>query len=88
VDSDRLEEIRQRADDATPGPWSVYEMRHGATYITRPDLVGIAREWAMFWQPADGEFIAHARQDVPALLAERDRLAAENRDLRAKLEGS
>ena len=34
---------------------------------------------------ADAEFIAHARTDIPALLADRDRLAARVRELEAAL---
>jgi hypothetical protein len=37
--------------------------------------------------PADAEFIAHARTDVPALLAYAERLEAEVTDLRAALLG-
>ena len=66
--SDYLDQIGQRIEAATEGPWSVYRTRVG-TYVTRPDLLGVAREWSLVWQDADAEFIAHARADLPRLLA-------------------
>lgn len=70
ADSIDLDAIRARVDAATVGPWSVAEQTHG-------DWFGIQDEWlalgSMFGS-ADAEFIAHARTDVPALLAEVERL--------------
>ena len=66
--SDYLHQIEARIEGATEGPWSVYRTRVG-TYVTRPDLLGVAREWSLVWQDADAEFIANARVDVPRLLA-------------------
>ena len=66
--SDYLDQIEERIEAATEGPWSVYRTRVG-TYVTRPDLLGVAREWSLVWQDADAEFIANARVDVPRLLA-------------------
>lgn len=64
----RLDEIKARADAATEGPWSVHRSERTGTYVTRPDLLGIAREWSLVWQDGDAEFIAHARTDVPWLI--------------------
>lgn len=99
MDSDRLAEIRQRADAATPGPWSRHDF--GFAGQDEPSSIvvfqGIEFDWraVMYdnefvcqmptWdrqEDDDALFIAHARQDVPDLLAEVDRLAAENADLR------
>ena len=66
--SDYLHQIEERIEAATEGPWSVYRTRVG-TYVTRPDLLGVAREWSLVWQDADAEFIANARADLPRLLA-------------------
>ena len=66
--SDYLDQIEARIEAATEGPWSVYTTR-GGTYVTRPDLLGVAREWSLVWQDGDAEFIAHAREDLPRLLA-------------------
>ena len=65
----RLAEIRARVDAATEGPWSVYRGDRIGTYVTRPDLAGVAREWSLTWSDADAEFIAASRTDLPALLA-------------------
>ena len=64
-----LAEIRARAEAATEGPWSVHRSERTGTYVTRPDLLGIAREWSLVWQDGDAEFIAASRTDLPALLA-------------------
>ena len=66
----RLAEIQARVENATHGPWSVYRGDRIGTYITRPDLAGVAREWSLTWSDADAEFIAHARTDVPWLLGQ------------------
>ena len=42
--SELLDAIAARIERATEGPWSVYTTR-GGTYVTRPDLLGVAREW-------------------------------------------
>jgi hypothetical protein len=65
--------IRKRAEAASSGPW---EWDEKGDCIDAPgfevcvDLMGY-----------DAEFIANARQDVPALLAEVERLQAENTSL-------
>lgn len=70
--------IEARANAATPGPWG-YDLNG---YIA-PDL---GDEWGGTVAKVlgkggqfdkDGEFIAHARTDIPALLAEVRRLRAE-----------
>ena len=75
----RLTEIQARAEAATEGPWgvdgnaqcgpedslSVYPVRGGGAVAYMQPL----------WD--DAKFIAHAREDIPALLAEIDRLRGE-----------
>lgn len=78
---DQLRAIEARADAATPGPWYA---------IPNPDWGGagwrIARDpnepWANFGQlayvaPQNGPFIAKAREDIPALVAEVRRLRGQ-----------
>lgn len=75
---ERLAEIKDRADQATSAPWK----REGLYVITETGeqiadcewLASSDEEWAQFEKDAD--FIAAARQDVPALLAEIERLKA------------
>ncbi|MFE1110075.1 hypothetical protein ACFW5U_29855 [Streptomyces rochei] len=67
---EREAEIAARAEAATKGPWSV-----------SPDysdvLASDGEHLASYWHEADGQFMAHAREDVPALLAELAAVRAE-----------
>lgn len=80
---EQLAAIRARCEAATPGPWepgrqSPYTLRfpiHQSVEARKVNPLGwqracICREARM----GDTAFIAHARQDVPALLAEVERL--------------
>ena len=70
MNEQRLQEIKKRADRATTGPWfcswSTFEE------FAKVNIEGfcITDELNDF----DAEFIAHAREDVPALVVEIDRL--------------
>ena len=75
----QLAEIEARVQAATPGPWkSMWEGRDhqsGDHFIMRG--TDDARYDDLFLSPGrieDQDFVAHARQDVPALLAEVRRL--------------
>jgi hypothetical protein len=71
---DEINEIRLRCERATPGPWKSYiegrEQMSGSDFIMTGGediyLTGATRD--------DRDFIAHARQDIPRLLAEIGRL--------------
>lgn len=76
ITPDERAAMRALADAATDGPWEVYSAR-GGTYVTRPDLLGVAREWSLVWQVADARFIAAARTAVPRLLDALDTAEAE-----------
>lgn len=102
IDEKELEEMRARADAASPGPWAAKHEEH--------DLVGAHESWVEFARgrsrsiflnlrrffdgcpvpgatehleqaSRDAEFIAHAREDVPRLLDEVERLRALVRGL-------
>lgn len=103
LSDERIAEIRQRAEKATKGPWTVgndeviglgieQTSRGSFTYEAQ-----LARVLDLFdredenvgrrhlgSQEADAQFIAHAREDVPALLAEVERLRAELNGMRAR----
>ena len=74
-----MDAIRQRCDRATPGPWKSYvegrDHDSGSSFIMTSgediELIGAS--------VADQDFIAHARQDIPQLLEEIQRLKAMNR---------
>lgn len=76
ITQERINQIRVRLQLATPGPWkSFIEGRDhfGGSSIVRTsgedlEILGATGE--------DIDFIAHARQDVPELLAEVERLRA------------
>lgn len=81
----RLDEIEARAHAATEGPWAPWKDQDGAKHMQGLLMVGNADAvipegelWvedvdinpvAHTYTPWDREFIAHARADVPALVA-------------------
>ena len=92
---ERLAEIRGREKAATQGPWKAGKddftkniiqaaKDRGTIIVQRRD------DHNMFWNSyipieqtfADADFIAHAREDIPALLDEVERLRTENEKLR------
>ena len=81
-----IEEMRKREQAATPGPWAVFDDYLGlnvrtagrrATSQSRaemPELIAHGTSTGdVEFDAADAEFIAHAREDVPALLDEVER---------------
>lgn len=74
--------IEGRANAATPGPWVVVP-RNPDIDPDYPPFVGFVRNEAGWWDDdstllssENAEFIAHARTDIPALVAEVRRLRA------------
>ena len=73
-----LDAVRKRSASATPGPWKLYiegrDHTSGSNFIMTSgediELLGATE--------ADQDFIAHARQDIPLLLAEINRLMVAN----------
>ena len=81
----RLNKIETRANAATEGPWAPWRDQDGALHMNGLLMVGNAaavipegESWvegvdvnpiAHTYTPEDREFIAHARTDVPALVA-------------------
>jgi hypothetical protein len=80
---EELATIRRRSIGATPGPWTRFG-RSSSNPDGDDEFLGHEIEGppeasrGQFARVADAEFIAHARSDVPRLLAEVDRLRAEN----------
>lgn len=88
---ERLAAIAVRAAAATPGPWEsvVTETGFGVKYLgslagLRPAQLefvyqdeGVLFEATTTAEDKDAEFVAHARQDVPDLLAEVGRLRVQ-----------
>jgi hypothetical protein len=71
--------IRAREAAATPGPWAIEWDHDDVTDAPFPVSLGPIGYLEHHGERdvADAEFVAHARADVPALLAEVDRLRAE-----------
>ena len=80
---DELATIEARANAAQPGPWWVVVVgkNHddGPSHIIMSEYVSITEAFAggEIPQAVDAEFMAKARTDVPALVAEVRRLTAE-----------
>ena len=83
-----LAAIRERAEAATPGPWEWQPPSDEEWPIADESLLspGTGKYVLVGWgydasgiegETADREFIAHAREDIPALLDEIDRLNAK-----------
>lgn len=76
MNEERLEEIRRRAEAATEGPWRIEESRYEGSYnVTSVNETHDLS--ACLCRPDDAEFISHAREDIPDLLAEVERLRSE-----------
>ena len=80
---DELAAIKARAEAATPGPWA-RDMGHISTVCSLGPDGRVLAKFAHFhrngsWESTvqddeNAAFIAHAREDIPALLAEAERL--------------
>jgi hypothetical protein len=76
-----LDEIQQRADTATDGPWTTFDtsstdqdLNDGLPHILMPASMRDRLAWNEIGYvsedyPDDAEFIVHARADVPKLVA-------------------
>ena len=79
--TDRLDEIRARTEAATPGPWRAYgntveQEKTGCHQVVGTEFTGwgyMAHE-RLTTKDEDATFIANARNDIPYLLAEIERL--------------
>ena len=76
-----IKAIEEREQAATPGPWK--SIVNGNT-VRSYGIVSKIRKICscISTMTKDAEFIAHAREDLPALLAEVKRLTAENERLK------
>ena len=71
MDQKQLNAIKERVAKATPGEWRCMDTGHIKTHYS----VGNEEEYvAHTYDANDAEFIANAHKDVPALVAEVERL--------------
>jgi hypothetical protein len=68
MSEEELAKIEARANAATPAPWDFHK---GDLYLNSNTSSGVSDA---FLEHVDLNFIAHSRQDVPALIAEVRRL--------------
>jgi hypothetical protein len=73
LSQERIAEIQARADRAVPGPWRVEEDWTAEIRSSDDTLLGQIRYPSHL---SDAHFIAAARSDIPALLADREALLA------------
>lgn len=87
-----VDEAEERAKKATPGPWKVWGMQvmadpKGTSNVE--DRIPVADthfvDTGGFARTFDADFIANAKQDVPALCAAVRELDAENARLKSDL---
>ncbi len=76
-----LAAMKERETAATPGPWKWTHGMDSRARVLAPDETFDVRVDGH----VDADFIAHARTDVPALLAEVEELRAENERLQRRL---
>lgn len=82
----RIDEIRERAGQATAGKWEYDGAGCVGVYGKNDVLMYDICECDDIWTEnaeANGEFIAHSREDIPYLLGEIDKLRKENEGIRA-----
>mgnify|MGYP003623371905 CR=1 FL=1 len=79
--NERLQEMRARCEAATPGPWGIGwlgdERDDFTLSVLTTDRIFVANVDDS--KPSDAQFIAHAREDVSALLDEVTRLRYRDR---------
>lgn len=79
INNKELDEIRLRCDAATPGPWVSYvegrDHSSGSNFIMSGEGESRGEDIELTGATiADQDFVAHARQDVLALISEIERL--------------
>jgi hypothetical protein len=84
---EQLEDIRQRAENATPGPWKWVGQTEGG-FIPQGAYLGdtlilLGDHYENYKE--DATFIAHARTDIPLLLDHIAELEAEVKRLESEL---
>ena len=82
----RLDEIEKRAENATKGPWTYGS---GCVFTDKSCVTDGVFEYVVdsfrAGNEPNAEFIAHAREDIPWLVAEVKRLRAQDNETRGRL---
>lgn len=83
MDAKYLAEIKAREQVATPGPWEEKTNRHPQCNGEPWGWISGASgniTWSGYVGKTNADFIAHARTDIPALVAEVERLTREKEE--------
>ena len=72
-----MKAIRERCDEASPGPWTLEDLKEEWAVKDDWDSTVAFTVHDRIYGEADATFIAHARDDIPALLTEIGRLRTE-----------
>lgn len=89
-----LDAVSRRCEAATPGPWKAYHRDGSYSPADDESNAGLGLEVdgppdavlrGTYRRSADAQFIAHAREDIPALLARVRELEQEAAALRARV---
>lgn len=80
--AERIREMRERCDKATPGPWAVRDEGREGIGIDQAGINNIGSDRFILNEGANGtradlDFAAHAREDLPAAIAWGERMQAE-----------
>lgn len=87
ITTEELEQMKERAEKATAGPW-YYEIDGDLWADGQVVLSPLLTEHGvnvLNIRKTDAQFIAHAREDVPRLVAEVERLQSDNEQYYAKI---
>jgi hypothetical protein len=76
-----LDAVIVRAMAATPGPWTWWCCDEESGVCQIDEILTVYTSEGDYIGPADAEFIAHAREDIPALVAEVRRLQSRIAEL-------
>lgn len=83
--NERIEAIRERTEKATEGPWyagTEYEQSRRGNFVASKEnghIVVAEQDYTdCVLETEDAEFIANAREDIPYLLSEIERLIAKD----------
>jgi len=88
IDQKRLDEIHGRCAAATPGPWQMCGNDVFSVRDNHMDRVLLFSMTGADGFRANAEFAAHARQDIPDLLAEVERLRGVSKDAVAAVDAA
>ena len=83
IDAKYLDEIKEREQAATSGPW---EVKVKGNTVESHQVMSQGNEpicSAISPKTKNAQFIAHARTDIPALISEVERLTSENTALQS-----